>query len=87
MIIWRNNQTAIATLVERTSRQTLVVALPDGCDAQNTAKAITAVLGRQPAGLVKTLTWDQGTGMAKRADIEHALGIEVYFCDAGFSWQ
>ena len=31
--------------------------------------------------MVKALTWDQGTEMARRDDIENALGIEVYFCE------
>ncbi|WP_428119505.1 hypothetical protein [Candidatus Poriferisodalis sp.] len=40
-----------------------------------------AALGRQPGGLVRTLTWDQGREKARRADIEAALGIEVFFCE------
>ena len=87
LIVGRANQTAIATLVERASRHTLVVGLPDGYNARNTAKAVTAALGRQPSHMVKTLTWDQGTEMARWADIEKALGIEVYFCDPRSPWQ
>ncbi len=87
LIIGRNNRTAIISLVERTSRHTLLVALPDGYDTNSTARAATAVLGRQPSAMVKTLTWDQGTEMAQWADIENALGIEVYFCEARSPWQ
>ncbi|WP_419919340.1 IS30 family transposase [Candidatus Poriferisocius sp.] len=81
LMIGENNQSAVATLVEHTSRHTLVVLLPDGYDTHNTAKAVTAALSRQPAGMVKTLTWDQSTEMAKRADIEKTLNIQVYFCE------
>ena len=70
LIIAKANRTAIATLVERASRHTLVVRLPDGYDAKNTARAVTAALGRQPAHMVKTLTWDQGREIARWADIE-----------------
>ncbi len=87
LIISRNNRTAIVTLVERTSRHTLLVALPDGYDTNSTARAVTAALGRQPAAMVKTLTWDQGTEMARWADIKNALDIEVYFCEARSPWQ
>ncbi len=87
MIIGRANRSAVATLVERTSRQTLTVALPHGYDAPNTAAAVTAALARQPRHLVKTLTWDQGREMARWSDIEAALGIEVYFCDPHSPWQ
>ncbi len=59
LIVGRANQTAVATLVERTSRHTPVVGLPDGCDARRTAEAVTRALARQPANMVKTLTWDQ----------------------------
>ncbi|WP_419919288.1 IS30 family transposase [Candidatus Poriferisocius sp.] len=83
----RTTNQAVATLVERTSRQTLVVPLPDGYDAHNTAKAVTAALKRQPTAMVKTLTWDQGTEMAKCAEIEHNLGIQIYFYEPRSPWQ
>ena len=55
LIIGANNRSAVATLVERFSRQTLAVSLPDGYDAQSTAAAVSAALRRQPRHLVKTL--------------------------------
>ena len=87
LIKGKNNRSAVATLVERSSRHTLVVGLPDGYDAHNTAKAVAAALSRQPDNVVRTLTWDQGTEMARWADIEESLGIEVYFCDPHSPWQ
>ena len=62
LIIGAANRSAVATLTERTSRQTLTVGLPDGYDAERTAAAVAAALSRQPAHLVKTLTWDQPGG-------------------------
>lgn len=61
LIIGANNRSAVATLVERFSRQTLAVLLPDGYDAQSTAAAVSAALRRQPPGMLKTLTWDTHT--------------------------
>ena len=81
LIIGKNNQSAAATLVERSSRCTLVVELPEGYDAPNTAQAVARALGRQPEHMLRTLTCDWGTEMARWADIEKALGIEVYLCD------
>ena len=49
--------------------------------APDVAGAVTAALARQPAQIVRSLTWDQGREMARRADIETALGIEVFFCE------
>ncbi len=60
---------------------------PDGYGAPQVAAAAAAALGRQPAALVRTLTWDQGREMARWADIEAALGIEVFFCEPRSPWQ
>ncbi|MDE0236701.1 MAG: IS30 family transposase [bacterium] len=87
LIIGKDNQSAVATLVERSSRHTLLAALPGGYDAQSTAQAVTRALARQPGGMLRTLTWDQGREMARWADIEKTLGIEVYFCDPRSPWQ
>lgn len=87
LVVGRANRTAVATLVERASQHTLVVPLAGGYDSRSTAAAVTAALARQPPHMVKTLTWDQGTEMARWADIENALGIEVYFCDPRSPWQ
>ena len=56
--------------------------------AERTSRyAVTAALGRQPGALVRSLTWDQGREMARWADIEAALGIEVFFCEPRSPWQ
>ena len=64
LIIGKANRTAVATLVERASRHTLVVPLPDGYSAPATARAVTEALARQPARMVRTLTWDTHNGGA-----------------------
>ena len=64
LVIGENNQSAVATLVERSSRQTLLAALPGGYDAPSVAKAVTAALARQPGGMLRTLTWDTHNGGA-----------------------
>ena len=87
LIIGKANRTAVATLVERTSRHTLVVPLPGGYSAPATARAVTEALARQPAHMVKTLTWDQGREMARWAHIEKNLAITVYFCEPRSPWQ
>ncbi|MCQ3811144.1 MAG: IS30 family transposase [Acidimicrobiia bacterium] len=87
LITGKANRSAVATLVERSSRHTLVVGLAGGYDAQSTARAVAAALARQPAAMLKTLTWDQGTEMAKWAHIEKTAGIEVYFCEPRSPWQ
>ncbi len=48
---------------------------------------VLSLEGSEPGGLVRTLTWDQGREMARWADVEAALGIEVFFCEARSPWQ
>ncbi len=87
LVIGKNNQSAVATLVERSSRHTLLVPLPGGYDAPSTARAVAAALARQPAHMVRTLIWDQCTETARWADIEAALDSDVYFCEPRSPWQ
>ena len=87
LIIGAGNRSAVATLVERLSRQTLTVALPDGYDAHRTAHAVAGALSRQPRHMVKTLTWDQGREMARWQHVENATGAKVYFCEPRSPWQ
>ncbi|WP_237535956.1 IS30 family transposase, partial [Streptomyces sp. SID3343] len=56
---------AVATLVERTSRYTTIVALPDGIKAEQVAPHLTRSLLRIPPQLRRTLTWDRGREIAE----------------------
>ena len=40
-----------------------------------------------PAELLRSITWDQGTEMARHLTIAHSLGAPVYFCDSRSPWQ
>ncbi|MET8317483.1 IS30 family transposase [Rhodococcus erythropolis] len=78
---------AVATLVDRQSRFTHVVALPDGYRAVTVADALIAYLGRLPAHLRRSLTWDRGLEMAAHERITAALDLPVYFCAPHHPWQ
>jgi IS30 family transposase len=83
------NRTAIVTLVERTTRCTLLGHLPDGKhDAVAVRDAVVTALGDLPPHLRLTLTWDQGKEMAHHVEVAAALGTtSVYFCDPRSPWQ
>ena len=78
---------AVATLVERTSRSVLLVALPAGWRAEQVRPALTAAMGRLPKQLRRSLTWDQGKEMAEHARFTAETGVPVYFCDPRSPWQ
>ena len=40
-----------------------------------------------PAALLRSITWDQGTEMARHRTITRSLGAPVYFCDSHSPWQ
>jgi transposase, IS30 family len=42
---------------------------------------IAGQIGRLPAHLRRSLTWDQGREMARHVDCTVATGVPVYFCD------
>jgi IS30 family transposase len=78
---------AIATLVERSSRFTQLVALPEGHKAEPVRIALTASIASLPEQLRRSLTWDQGLEMAEHARFSIDSGVTVYFCDPRSPWQ
>jgi transposase, IS30 family len=78
---------AIATLVERTSRFTLLVRLPDGRGSESVLAALAARIPTLPQQLVRSLTWDQGKEMAEHAQFTVDTGLQIYFCDPSSPWQ
>jgi IS30 family transposase len=89
LIAGAGNASAIVTIVERTTRYTLLGHLPGARhDSATVRDAVVSALGVLPAHLRRTLTWDQGTEMARHAEIAAALGTtSVYFCDPHSPWQ
>ena len=87
LIVGSNCRSAIATLVERTSRFLVMVPLPNGHKAPAVRAAIVAALESLPSNAVKTLTWDQGTELTQHREIASASGISIYFCEPHSPWQ
>ena len=89
LIMGTSNRSAIVTIVERTTRYTLLGHLPGARhDSATVRDVVVAALGVLPPDLRRTLTWDQGTEMARHAEIAAALGTTgIYFCDPHTPWQ
>jgi transposase, IS30 family len=81
------NKTAIGTLVERTTRYTMLVHLPGGHDAEAVRDGLIATMATLPAHLRGSLTWDQGAEMARHKEFSVATDMAVYFCDPASPWQ
>ncbi|MFC7626113.1 IS30 family transposase [Microlunatus sp. GCM10028923] len=79
---------AVGTLVERTTRFTMLLHLPGGGHtADVVAAAMIAKIKTLPEQLRRSLAWDQGKEMAGHAKITAATGLQIYFCDPHSPWQ
>jgi transposase, IS30 family len=78
---------AIATLVERSTRYCQLVALPDGQRAEAVRDALARSIGELPTQLRRSLTWDQGKEMLEHLQFTVDTGIQIYFCDPKSPWQ
>ncbi|GAB2661825.1 hypothetical protein GCM10027088_45280 [Nocardia goodfellowii] len=86
-LVFGRGMSPVATLVERSTRFLLLVALPEGKRADLVADALAARILTLPDALRRTLTWDQGYEMAEHAAFTVATGVPVYFCDPKSPWQ
>ena len=87
LMIGKANQTAIGTLVERTTGYAMLVHLPDGYKPEQVAPALAAKIQTLPNTLRRSLTWDQGAEMRDWKQVSVDAGIEIYFCDPKSPWQ
>nr|WP_172582547.1 IS30 family transposase [Subtercola boreus] len=87
LIVGTKSKSAIGTLVERSTRFVMLVHLPDGHSAENVRDGLISTIQTLPAHLRRSLTWDQGTEMAKHKEVTLATEMAIYFCDPHSPWQ
>ena len=87
LILGAHARTAIGTLVERTTRYVMLVHLPGNHTAETVHDGLIATISTLPAHLRRSLTWDQGTEMARHREFTLATDMQVYFCDPHSPWQ
>jgi transposase, IS30 family len=86
LIIGKGKKSAIGTLVERTTRLTLLVPL-EKKDALSVKEAFEKSFSRIPKKLKKSLTYDRGNEMSAHKFFTESTGIKVYFADPYSPWQ
>ena len=87
LIIGAGNQSAIATLVERSSRYLVLGHLGAERTAEVVRDSLIAAVTELPGTLRRTLTWDQGAEMAEHRSFTMATDMRVYFAEPGAPWQ
>jgi IS30 family transposase len=87
LIIGKNQQSAVGTLVERSTRYVMLLHLGKERSAEAVRTAMAAKIAQLPHKLRKTITWDQGSEMAEHRQFTIDTGIQIYFCDPRSPWQ
>lgn len=87
LVIGGGGTSAVGTLVERSTRFTMLLHLPGRHDAESVAEAMIREMSKLPEHLRQSLTWDRGTELARYDKIQLELAMPVYFCDPHSPWQ
>ncbi len=87
LILGKYKRSALGTLVERTTRYTILVPLGENKDAESVRKAYAKAFKSVPKEIVKTLTYDQGKEMSQHKRFTIDTGVQVYFAHPGSPWE
>jgi IS30 family transposase len=87
LLVGAGQRSAIATLVERKFRLTILVPVPGDHSAQSVGDALIGAFTKLPTRLRRTLTWDQGNERFHHQRIEEHTGLNIYFADPHSPWQ
>lgn len=86
LVVGKNQETFLLTLVERHSRTAIAKKLSSK-QAGTVAQAIIEALEGMPVSWVKSITFDNGTEFAEHERVAQVLGIPTYFADPYSSHQ
>lgn len=86
LIVGAYNRSAIVTLNDRMSRR-LWLGRTRGKTADGAHDALIELFARIPPAIRRTLTWDQGTEMARHIEIARECGLPIFFADPKSPWQ
>ena len=89
LIKGKANASAVGTLVERSTRLLILVALPGPkpASAATVLQAFTDKLRSIAGPMRQSMTYDQGSEMARHKELAANANIAVYFCDPHSPWQ
>ena len=86
LIVGKNNRSALGTLVERTTRTTILIPVKSK-GALDVAKAFAKEVKKLPQQMKLTMTYDQGREMAEHKLFTNITGVKVYFAHPRSPWE
>ena len=86
LIIGKNNRSALGTLVERTTRTTILIPIKSR-EAEVVAKAFAKEVKKLPQQMKLSMTYDQGREMARHKLFTNITGVKVYFAHPRSPWE
>jgi IS30 family transposase len=85
-LLWSEGQTALQVLVERKTRFTRLIRLPDKT-ARSSYQALSQILSQLPPHLRHSITYDNGVENFLFQHINRVFNVRSYFCDPYSAWQ
>lgn len=86
LLLGRRHASALGTLVERTTRTTILVPLR-GKDARRVRQAFAREMRTLPQQMARSLTYDRGKEMAEHKLFTQQTRIQVYFAHPHSPWE
>jgi IS30 family transposase len=86
LVVGKSNKSALGTLVERTTRTTILIPIKNR-EAETVAKAFAKEVKKLPQQMKLTMTYDQGREMAKHKLFTKITGVKVYFAHPRSPWE
>ena len=86
LIIGKYNRSALGTLVERTTRATILIPIKNR-EAETVANAFAKEVRKLPEQMKLSMTYDQGREMARHKLFTNITGVKVYFAHPRSPWE
>lgn len=86
LLVGKNRQSFLGSLVERTTRTTILIPLKNKT-AEEVRKAFAKEAKKLPAQMRLSMTYDQGTEMAEHKLFSKETDMQVYFAHPASPWE
>ena len=87
LVMGKMNRSAIGTMVDRTTRYTILVPLLEGKTSEAVVQQFHESLLPIPVKLKKSITHDQGSELSRHQQLASLTNMPIYFAHKGCPWE